>query len=98
MTYYRLFARIKAECKSDANVWKVMSAYYNAFGMRKEFRDVLLRRVRALESGDWERDETKVCFYYLWFQFHSFIVGETCGASCMRDGGRIYCRPSQITR
>eukprot|EP00510_Aplanochytrium_minuta_P006337 CAMPEP_0184008202 /NCGR_PEP_ID=MMETSP0954-20121128/1821_1 /TAXON_ID=627963 /ORGANISM="Aplanochytrium sp, Strain PBS07" /LENGTH=1073 /DNA_ID=CAMNT_0026287243 /DNA_START=76 /DNA_END=3297 /DNA_ORIENTATION=- len=54
-----LFRRIKAECKSDANVWKIFSVYFKCFKDRESYRDCLIRRVRALQVPDWERDESK---------------------------------------
>mmetsp|Transcript_8178 Transcript_8178/g.15121 ORF Transcript_8178/g.15121 Transcript_8178/m.15121 type:complete len:993 (+) Transcript_8178:199-3177(+) len=57
-----LFAKIKAECKSDPNVWKIMSLYYAHVGDHVERRDCLMRRVRAMQQQNpsWERDESKI--------------------------------------
>lgn len=53
-----LFEKIKATCKSNANVWRLMSVYFESQNKRDLFRDALLRRVRAMQQQDqWERDE-----------------------------------------
>lgn len=56
---------MKAECKSDANAWKIMSVYYKSFQQDSLFRDALIKRVRALQIDEWERDETQVAAFYV---------------------------------
>jgi len=56
-----LFAKMRQKCKSEPNMWKVMSIYYDSVSDHENARDCLTRRIRALMNAneDWERDAEK---------------------------------------
>ncbi|GBG32346.1 Tetratricopeptide repeat protein 27 [Hondaea fermentalgiana] len=56
-----LFEKMRAKCKSEPNMWKVMSIYYEGVGDLVQVRDCLVRRMRSLMQQEvgWEREELK---------------------------------------
>jgi len=56
-----LFDKMRSKCKSEPNMWKVMSIYYDGINDLPKVRDCLVKRIRSLmqQEVEWDRDELK---------------------------------------